>query len=191
MSRSLLITGATGKQGDAVFGRAREHEAPKFGAGGAAVEQAQGISLIDIAPKAGVKHPVYSSVDRHGDESINSPTNTPHFISKHNIEHHLINSTKSTDAMSWIILRPVAFTEKLDGGFASKLFATAIKTRLSPSTKPLQLIATEDIGEVAADAFLHPEEHKGKAISLAGDEVSYQQLAEIFGEKTGSDAPTT
>ncbi|KAL7951562.1 hypothetical protein V8C42DRAFT_304460 [Trichoderma barbatum] len=248
MSRSLLITGATGKQGgaairallsrnadfrllavtrdktsrsaqrlaslspkvtllqgdlndtDAIFGRAKEVsksspwgvfsiQAPKFGGNGATVEQAQGISLIDSALKAGVKHFVYSSVDRNGDKSINNPTNIPHFISKHNIEHHLINSTKSNDAMSWTILRPVAFMENLDGGFVGKLFATAIKARLSH--KPLQLIATEDIGEAAAEAFLHPEEHKGKAISLAGDEVTFHQLAEIFREKTGAGVPTT
>lgn len=79
--------------------------------------------------------------------------------------------------------------ENLDGGFVGKLFATAIKARLSQ--KPLQLVATEDIGEAAADAFLHPEEHKGKAISLAGDEVTYQQLAAIFREKTGSGVPIT
>ncbi|KAL7938769.1 hypothetical protein V8C35DRAFT_87850 [Trichoderma chlorosporum] len=248
MSRSLLITGATGKQGgaairallsrnadfkllavtrdktspsaqklaslsskitllqgdlndtDAIFGQAKEVsnsppwgvfsiQAPKFGASGAAAEQAQGISLIDSALKAGVKHFVYSSVDRHGDKSINNPTNVPHFISKHNIEHHLINSTKSKDAMSWTILRPVAFMENLDSGFAGKLFATAIKETLPQ--KPLQLVATEDIGEAAADAFLHPEEHSGKAISLAGDEVTYQQLAEIFREKTGAGVPIT
>ncbi|KAM0257578.1 hypothetical protein ACHAQJ_004278 [Trichoderma viride] len=250
MSRSLLITGATGKQGSAVirsllsrnadfkilavtrdkssrsaqklaslsskitllqgdfndtnaiFDRARDVsssspwgvfsvQAPKFGKNGATVEQAQGISLIDSALKANVKHFVYTSVDRHGDKSIDNPTNVPHFISKHNIEHHLINSTKSKDAMSWTILRPVAFMENLDGGFVGKLFATAIKIRLGQSQKPLQLVATEDIGEAAADALLHPEQHKGKAISLAGDEVTYQQLAEIFREKTGSDVPLT
>ncbi|EHK23610.1 uncharacterized protein TRIVIDRAFT_37058 [Trichoderma virens Gv29-8] len=248
MSRSLLITGATGKQGgaairslvsrnadfrllavtrdktsrsaqklaslspkvtllqgdlndtDAIFAHARDLsnstpwgvfsvQAPKMGGKGAADEQAQGISLIDSALKAGVKHFVYSSVDRHGDKSINNPTDIPHFISKHNIEHHLINSTKSNDAMSWTILRPVAFMENLDGGFVGKLFATGIKARLSQ--KPLQLIATEDIGGAAAEAFLHPEEHKGKAISLAGDEVTFPQLSEIFREKTGADIPLT
>jgi uncharacterized protein YbjT (DUF2867 family) len=81
--------------------------------------------------------------------------------------------------------------ENLDGGFVGKLFATALKTRLAQSQKPLQLVATEDIGEVAADAFLRPEDYKGKAISLAGDEVTYQQLADIFREKTGSDVPQT
>ncbi|KAJ4861892.1 nmrA-like family domain-containing protein [Trichoderma breve] len=248
MSRSLLITGATGKQGgaairallsrnadfrllavtrdktsrsaqklaslspkvtllqgdlndtDAIFRHARDLsnsspwgvfsvQVPKMGARGAEVEQAQGISLVDSALKDGVKHFVYSSVDRHGDKSINNPTNIPHFLSKHNIEHHLINSTKSKDAMSWTILRPVAFMENLDGGFVGKLFATAIKARLSQ--KPLQLIATEDIGKVAAEAFLRPEEYKGKAISLAGDEVNYHQLAEIFREKTGAEVPVT
>ncbi|RFU80585.1 nucleoside-diphosphate-sugar epimerase family [Trichoderma arundinaceum] len=250
MSRSLLITGATGKQGGAVirsllsknadfsilavtrdttsgsaqklaslspkvkllqgdlndtegiFARARDLsssspygvfsvQAPKFGGNGAEVEQVQGISLIDSAIKAGVKHFVYSSIDRHGDKSIDNPTDVPHFISKHNIEHHLINSTKSNDAMAWTILRPVAFMENFDKGFLGKVFATAIKTKLAPVQRPLQLIGLEDIGIAAAEAFLHPEEHRGKSISLAGDEVTYEQLVEIFREKTGADMPTT
>ncbi|TFB07376.1 hypothetical protein CCMA1212_000420 [Trichoderma ghanense] len=169
---------------------------------GPPVEQSQGTSLIDSALKAGVKHFVYSSVDRHGQKSLANPTDIPHFISKHNIEHHLINSTRSSSssssaaaaaaaaAMSWTILRPVAFMENLDGGFFGKLFATLVKAKLSPQ-KPLQLVATEDIGQAAAEAFLRPEEYSGKAISLAGDEVTFRQLSDIFREKTGSPVPVT
>jgi uncharacterized protein YbjT (DUF2867 family) len=94
--------------------------------------------------------------------------------------------------MSWTILRPVAFMDNLDGGFFGKLFATAIKLKLSgDAAKPLQLVATEDIGHVAAEAFLRPEEYSGKAISLAGDQVTFQQLSDIFREKTGSPVPVT
>lgn len=93
--------------------------------------------------------------------------------------------------MSWTILRPVAFMENLDGGFVGKIFATSMKIRLDPSQRALQLIATEDIGVAAAEAFLRPEEYSGKFISLAGDEITYQQMAAIFREKTGGDIPTT
>lgn len=66
-------------------------------------EQRQGKVLIDASLKAGVKFFVYSSVDRHGEDSINNPTDVPHFIHKHEIEHYLIEKTKSTD-MRWTIL---------------------------------------------------------------------------------------
>lgn len=57
--------------------------------------------------------------------------------------------------------------------------------------KPLQLIATSDIGHFAADAFLNPEKYKDKAISLAGDELTYDERARIFQQKTRNPVPTT
>jgi uncharacterized protein YbjT (DUF2867 family) len=73
-------------------------------------EEAQGKALVDAALKNGVKHFVYTSVDRGGDKSYDNPTYVPHFISKHNIEHHLVDSSKGTD-MGWTVLRPTAFLE--------------------------------------------------------------------------------
>ncbi len=80
-----------------------------FGNGATAVtEEIQGKALVDEAVKRGVKHFVYTSADRHGDKSSSNPTNVPHFISKHNIEQHLVKKT-SDGKMTWTILRPVAF----------------------------------------------------------------------------------
>jgi hypothetical protein len=49
----------------------------------------------------------------------------------------------------------------------------------------------DDIGHVAAQAFLKPEEYKGKTISLAGDELTFEQGKIIFKERLGYDIPTT
>lgn len=64
----------------------------------------QGKAMVDEAVKAGVKHFVYSSVERGGDEKSWS-TETPvlHFQSKYEIEHHLKDKAGS---MGWTILRP-------------------------------------------------------------------------------------
>jgi hypothetical protein len=65
---------------------------------------------VDGALEHEVKHFVYTSVDRGGDEkSYDNPTDIPHFISKYRIEHHLVD--KAGDKMGWTILRPVAFTD--------------------------------------------------------------------------------
>jgi uncharacterized protein YbjT (DUF2867 family) len=64
----------------------------------------QGKAMVDGAVKAGVKHFVYSSVERGGDEhSWENPTPIPHFASKHEIEHHLKDTAGE---MGWTILRP-------------------------------------------------------------------------------------
>ncbi|KAJ5159469.1 uncharacterized protein N7482_006473 [Penicillium canariense] len=151
-------------------------------------EDVQGKTLIDEALKHGVKHFVYTSVDRHGAKSIDNPTNVPHFIRKHEIEKHLIEKTKDGQ-MDWTILRPTAFYDNLTPNFFGRFFSTCFK--MSLKGKPLQLVACSDIGAVAAEVFLHAEDYKGRAISLAGDELTYDQFAQIFKEKTGQTMPTT
>ncbi|KAF5133427.1 NmrA-like family domain-containing protein 1 [Metarhizium anisopliae] len=247
MSRALLITGATGKQGgsvitsllaknadfqilavtrdttspgakklaaaspkvtlvqgnlddtEAIFKNAKKAtEAPIWGVfsvqlapmnkSGPSIEEAQGKSLVDSAIKHDVKHFVYTSVDRHGAKSIDNPTDVPHFKSKHNIEHHLIDKAQNT-TMTWTILRPVAFMDNFAPGFIGKLFATAWRDALK--SRPLQLIATEDIGAFAAMSFLEPDRFAGKSISLAGDELSFAQMEKVFREKVGAPPPTT
>ena len=57
-------------------------------------EEAQGKALVDENIKRGVQHFVYASVERGGDErSWENPTDVPHFISKHRIEHYLRDRT--------------------------------------------------------------------------------------------------
>lgn len=153
-------------------------------------EEHQGKALIDEALNQGVKYFVYSSVDRGGEDSITNPTNIPHFMTKHHIEMHLLARTKYHDhAMDWTILRPTAFMENLTPDFMGKVFATAWKAILKD--KPLQLVATSDIGFFAADAFAFPERYRGRAISLAGDELTFQRMAEVFRARVGREVPTT
>ena len=157
--------------------------------GDEAKEETQGKALIDEALKHNAKFFVYSSVDRGGSSaSPTNPTRVPHFINKHNIERHLIEKTKNTQ-MEWFILRPVAFFDNLTPSFFGKVFATCFKTALKG--KPLQLIATSDIGDFAAEGFLHSEKYAGQSLSLVGDELTFDQFAKIFEQKTGQSIPMT
>ncbi|KAL8867280.1 MAG: hypothetical protein Q9174_005764 [Haloplaca sp. 1 TL-2023] len=149
-------------------------------------EVAQGNGLIDAAVEAGVKHFVFTSADRGGDKSINNPTDVPHFLTKHTMEQHLMAKAKDTET-AWTIFRPVAFMDNLQPGFLAKLFATAWKVALKD--QKLQLIATEDVGWFAAQAFLKPEEYRNKAMSLAGDEVTYAEADAAFKDKLGYEMP--
>jgi uncharacterized protein YbjT (DUF2867 family) len=154
-------------------------------------EVRQGKGLIDESIKAGIKHFVYSSVDRGGDEkSWTDATVVPHFKTKHEIEHHLRDSTSNgKSSMNWTILRPTAFMENLEPVFATKIFLTMIRDTLKD--KPLQWVATEDIGYFAAEAFTTPETWSKKAISITGDELTFVQLSEAFEHATGGPAGTT
>lgn len=167
---------------------ANENQAPVPGGSKHDAEERQGKELVDTALKYNVKHFVYTSVDRGGDASFHNPTPIPHFISKHHIEHHLVEQTKGT-GMSWTILRPTAFLQNFTPDFFGKVFATSWK--IGVKEKPLQVISVTDIGFFGAQAFLAPEQYKNKCLSLAGDELSFDEMARIFRAKCGRDVPLT
>ena len=154
-------------------------------------ETTQGKAVVDQAIAHDVKIFVYSSVERGGDKSDSDPTYVPHFISKYDIETHL-KARAADGKMQYTILRPVAFMEGLTPNFMGKAFASFIKTGLKPS-KPLAFIATSDIGFFAGQAFLQPEspKYRNKAIGLAGDELTFGQLKQVFKERLGYEIPTT
>ena len=154
-------------------------------------ETRQGKSVVDQAIAHNVKVFVYTSVDRGGDKSESNPTYVPHFISKHAIEAHLKSRALETE-MQYTILRPTCFMEEMTPDFQGKVMATWLKISLKPS-KPLAYVATSDIGFFAGQAFLQPEspEYKNKAISLAGDELTFGQVRQVFRERLGYEVPTT
>lgn len=151
-------------------------------------EETQGKALVDEALANDVKHFVYSSVDRGGDTvSFKNPTDIPHFKSKHLIEHHLVNRAGSK--MSWTILRPVFFMDNISpDDFVAKVTASGWRITLG-NDKTLQVIAARDIGWFAAQAFLRSAEFSGRAISLAGDELTYGEANRIFEHKIGHPFP--
>ena len=151
-------------------------------------EEDQAYPLIDESVKQGVKHFVFTSVDRGGPGvSEGNPTVIPHFASKHRIEEYLKKKSEGTD-MAWTILRPVAFMDNLSPGFFGKVFP-AMWAGLG--TKPLQLVSVHDIGVFGARALRAREAYKGRAISLAGDELTVEQGRTIFAETMGRSMPET
>jgi uncharacterized protein YbjT (DUF2867 family) len=112
----------------------------------------------------------------------------PYFIYKHDIEAHLKERAIGKN-MKWTILRPVAFFENLTPDYFGKVFTAAWETSLK--SKSLQLVATSDIGFFAAAAFVNPEASKNHAFSLAGDELTFDQMVDTFKRMTGKDVPMT
>ncbi|KAK0630424.1 hypothetical protein B0T17DRAFT_528372 [Bombardia bombarda] len=157
-------------------------------------EEQQAIPLIDAALKHGVKHVVFSSVDRGGDEkSWTNPTNIGHFIAKHNIELWLRDKaakTKEEGKFTWTILRPVAFLDNFNPGFFGSMFTAMWNSALKPETK-LQLVSVRDIGRFAAKTLTDPAKWAGRAIGLAGDALTLQEAKDKFKKVTGKDLPQT
>ncbi|KAI2632144.1 NAD(P)-binding protein [Hypoxylon sp. NC1633] len=133
-----------------------------------------------------VVHFVFSSVDRGGEPaSWDSPTDIPHFAEKHNVELHLRSvAGRSGGALTYTILRPVAFMDNLNPGSAfGKVFASMWNTM--PAATKLQLVSARDIGLFGAKALLHPQQYAGRAIGLAGDELTLAQAQATYRRVAG------
>lgn len=156
-------------------------------------EVAQGKALIHRAVGAEVSMFVYSSVERGGDvESWDNETPVGHFKSKFRIERYLRDITgrgQPGEKMKWTVLRPVAFMENLEPGFKTSVFLTALRNKLKD--KPLQWVASSDVGVFAAMAFVDPAGWDGMAVGLAGDELTLDGVNQAFLAATGKAAPST
>lgn len=153
-------------------------------------EERQGKALVDAAVQYGVKHFIFSSIDRGGAQnSAVDTTYVPHFISKAHIEDHLRQRAKDS-GMTYTVLRTVAFMDNMTNDFGGKVFTTGIIGSL-PDGKKLQLISTKDIGIFGAKALLKPETYRNEAFAIAGDELNASEVKKVFEETVGTTLPTT
>lgn len=136
-------------------------------------EEEQGKRLAKVAREKGVEHYVYTSV-----ASAQRKTGIPHFDNKWRVEE----TVRSLKFPSTVIIRPVYFMENLLSPWT--LNGDKLMIALQPTTK-LQMVAVEDIGKLGALAFTRAAELNGKAIDLAGDEVTMPQAASILSEGLG------
>lgn len=156
----------------------------KLAADGVNVETKQGIDMVDAAIRRQVSHFVFSSVDRGGNEkSVSTPTDIEHFATKHEIEMAIMDKVpKAWHAMTYTILRPVAFMDNLGPNQFGRLFAAMWKD--VGEEKPLQLIASRDIGRVVRRVLGEVEREGSRfrnvGVSIAGDELTQRQADEVF-----------
>jgi uncharacterized protein YbjT (DUF2867 family) len=132
----------------------------------APTEIKQGVALIEAANREGVSHFVYSSV-----VGADEQTGIAHFESKGKIEEHLRSS-----GLNYTIFRPVFFMENWQTMMGEPIEQGVIPLPLSPTTR-LQMVAVDDIGTFVALAFEHSGKWKGRTFSVAGDELSMQEIA--------------
>jgi len=144
-----------------------------FQSGGVEGELRQGIAFADAAKDAGIQHLVYSSVG-----SADRQTRIPHFESKYQIEEHI-----RSIGLHYTILRPVFLMENFLPN-RDTIVGGTLTEPLVPATS-LQMVTVDDIGAFAALAFAKPDQWKGRAIELAGDELTMPQAAEYFGRVIG------
>ncbi len=136
-------------------------------------EVRQGIEMADAAKRAGVDHYVYTSVG-----SAHRYTGIPHFESKWKVEQHIAKI-----GLPATILRPVWFMENFTT-FAKPSAEGVLSLPMKPGRK-LAMVALKDIGEFGASAFVRPNDFLGRAIDLAGDDLTMAEVAAQLSRTTG------
>jgi uncharacterized protein YbjT (DUF2867 family) len=138
----------------------------------------QARNLIDAAQRHGVGIFVQSTA-----AGIERPQGVRHFESKREIENIL--RQRLPDA---ILSRPAFFMEHFAGtgypGFEISIAEGKIVTAIDAG-KPLQLIATDDIGEFVAALLSRPEGYVGRDIDIAGDAPTIREAAAVLSEALG------
>lgn len=134
-----------------------------------------GVNVAEAAKDADVRHFVYTSVG-----GAERSSGIRRWESKWRIERRI-----SALALPATVLRPVRFMENqsdprlgVRGGILADVFRPEI---------PVQLIAADDIGAFTALAFADPDHYVGRAVELAGDELTMPQIAAGISRATGRD----
>ncbi len=135
-------------------------------------ETADGVRIADAARAAGVGHLVYSSVG-----GAERRTGVPHFESKRRVEEHI-----AALGLPATFVRPVFFMENLAPSVED---GTSVLRMPMPGDVPVQMVAVDDIGAVAAAVLLDPSRVPGGAVEIAGDEVTGERAAAVLGEAAG------
>ncbi len=135
-------------------------------------EERRGKAVADIAKEAGTGHLVYGSIS-----GADLHTGIAHVESKGRIEEHI-----EALGLPATILRPVSFMENF-ASYNRPVMAggeLVVSLALCPET-PLQLIATRDIGILAAIAIDQPGRFLGQHIEIAADKLTGPAIADTFG----------
>jgi uncharacterized protein YbjT (DUF2867 family) len=127
-----------------------------------------GISLIEAAKEANVRHFVYAS-----EISANKNTDLKYLASKGRIESRIREL-----GVPATILRHAFFLEWLTGSFAPTIWR-GLEKGLKPD-QTIQVISLDDIGAFAAFVFNDPKRFIGQEIEIAGDEASLEQISQTY-----------
>ncbi len=139
-------------------------------------EEQQGKRIAQLAKQAGVQHFVYTSVG-----SAHRATGIPHFDNKYRVEETI----RGLGFPSHTILRPVFFMDNfLSPWFKPGIDEGNLMMAVDPGTK-LQMIAVGDIGRYGRLAFERHADLNGKAIDIAGEELTMPEAATVIGHAVG------
>ncbi|KAL7926139.1 hypothetical protein ACQKWADRAFT_281865 [Trichoderma austrokoningii] len=147
-------------------------------------EEKQGKTLVDLAVEFKVEALVYSSTVPSGADVHNGFDASR--LAKREIE--LYCKSMSEKGLSWSIVQPGFFMENFDG-FMGALAVPVLSQGLQKDTEIL-LVASEDIGKVAAGVIQNHERYAHKTMTVAGGSYTMAQVKEAYKDAMGKTMPS-
>lgn len=137
---------------------------------GIPAEIAHGKRMADVAGELRIPHFVFASV-----AGPDEATGVPHFDSKRAIERHI----RGLD-LPYTFVRPTIFMEDLTEKQYVPPASWGMMPKIVGPDRKIRWIAVEDLGRAAAAIFADREAFVGRAVALAGDELSIAEARELF-----------
>ncbi|KAL0565168.1 hypothetical protein V5O48_016863, partial [Marasmius crinis-equi] len=137
-------------------------------------EEAQGKLIATLASEYGVSHFIYSSSERA--EEIYDEEAKPG--TSHEAKVRIERRVMELGLPGWTILRPVRFMENFGGPLGGITFAV-FKAGLKRDTK-MDLVAVDDVGQIAAEVFRNPTPYTHKILVPIGDALTCTQVESTY-----------
>lgn len=130
-------------------------------------EARRGITVLDAALEAGVRHIIYSSALTRSGQGVLG------LGSKRAIEERLRET-----GLAWTIVRPAFFMENFATFFPPREAGGILTiTAPLPFDRPTQMVAVNDIGEAIGAILADVNSHSGCEIDLVGEAISLRDVA--------------
>lgn len=142
---------------------------------GLETEVRHGFNIAEAARAAEVPHLVFSSVS-----DAENHTRIGHFDSKWRIEERIGELGVPTT-----VVAPVFFMDNFLFPMNTADIAAGRLRQAVAADQPLQMVAANDIGLVAAMVMGSPDRFIGERISIAGDDLTGPEMARILSRVTG------
>ncbi|KAH8121382.1 NAD(P)-binding protein [Trichoderma asperelloides] len=146
-------------------------------------EERQGKALVDLAIEFKVEALVYSSTIPPGPDLANGIDASR--LAKREIE--LYCKGMGEKGLNWSIVQPGIFMENFDG-LMGALAVSVFSQGLQKETEML-LIASEDIGKVAAGVIQNHERYTHKTVTVAGGSYTMDEVKKSYKEVMGKNMP--
>ncbi|UKZ75111.1 hypothetical protein TrVFT333_002783 [Trichoderma virens FT-333] len=147
-------------------------------------EERQGKMLADLALEFKLDALVYSSTIPPGPD-LDDAFDASH-RSKREIE--LYCNKLGETGLNWTIVRPGFFVENFDG-FMGSLAVAILSQGLRKETN-IALVASEDIGKVAAGIFQNHSKFTHKTVSITGGCLSMSEIKAAYADVIGKQMPS-